>query len=333
MAAGWGRTREGRLPPATFAAIVLTGLAIVFTAWFLVTAWLETGRVGWDTFTYLAAGERLNAGHALYALGPGDRWIWINPPYWTVPLFYPPTIAVLWQPLAALPSETGVAIWVFANGVALVGSIGFIIVRGGWRPALMAAILAPTIAFEMKVGNIHGFLMASMVLVYLRPRLGALAIGLLTAVKLTPAVILIWLFANGRRREAVTGAAFGAIALGGAIIYVGIDQVLVYVDAVRDSAPSVISVPGLLGTLGVPGARLVAYGLTAALVLAVVHLRGRPASWVVAVLAMVIGSPVVNIPTLLIPIAIWLPYPRQAVRARELERTEPRPSAAAGSPG
>ncbi len=32
----------------------------------VAAAWTETGRVGWDAVAYLAAGERLNAGHALY---------------------------------------------------------------------------------------------------------------------------------------------------------------------------------------------------------------------------------------------------------------------------
>ena len=52
--------------------------------------------------TYLAAGERLNAGHNLYAFGAGDRPIILDPQYWTVPLLSPPPIAVLWRSLALL---------------------------------------------------------------------------------------------------------------------------------------------------------------------------------------------------------------------------------------
>jgi hypothetical protein len=46
---------------------------------------------------YLAAGERLNAGHQLYALMPGNRPVDIHPPFWTVPLLSPPPIAVLFR--------------------------------------------------------------------------------------------------------------------------------------------------------------------------------------------------------------------------------------------
>ena len=281
----------------------------------VAAAWTETGRVGWDAMTYLAAGERLNAGHALYELAPGDRWIWINPPFWTIPLLYPPTIAVIWQPLAALPSELGVAAWTFANAVALLVSTGVIIARGGWRPALTAVLLAPAIAFEIKVGNIHGFILAALLLVYLRPRAGAVAIGLLTAIKLTPAVILVWLLAAGRRREAFLGAAVGMFALGFAVLHVGISQIVLYIDAVRIAAPSIISIPGLLLALGVPAARLISWGLTAFLVVEVIALRGSRLSWVVAVLAMVVGSPVVNLPTLLLLMAAWIPYARTGRRA------------------
>ena len=35
--------------------------------------YFNRGLIPGDSFTYLAAGERLNAGHLLYALSPGDR--------------------------------------------------------------------------------------------------------------------------------------------------------------------------------------------------------------------------------------------------------------------
>src|SRR5687767_10188966 len=55
-----------------------------------------------DANTYLAAGERLNAGHDLYRLRPGDREVLIIPELFTQPLVSPPPIAVLWRPLAAI---------------------------------------------------------------------------------------------------------------------------------------------------------------------------------------------------------------------------------------
>ena len=47
-----------------------------------------------DATTYQAAGERWNAGHDLYRLGPGDRDVLPWPGRYTAPLLSPPPIAV-----------------------------------------------------------------------------------------------------------------------------------------------------------------------------------------------------------------------------------------------
>src|SRR3954451_3473833 len=56
-----------------------------------------------DATTYLAAGERLNAGHDLYKLGPGDRPVLEIPGLYSAPLLSPPPIAVMWRPIAVVP--------------------------------------------------------------------------------------------------------------------------------------------------------------------------------------------------------------------------------------
>src|SRR5450759_3186631 len=68
---------------------------------------------GWfptDAGTYRAAAERLNAGHFLYRLIPGDRPMALHPPWVTVPLLSPPPIAVLWRPLALL-GDASLYLW------------------------------------------------------------------------------------------------------------------------------------------------------------------------------------------------------------------------------
>src|SRR5439155_1700663 len=80
---------------------------------FSIAVWLATFRAfgfapavpGSDAWNYLAAGERLNAGHPLYSISPGDRPIQLLPPYWTVPLLAPPPIAVVWRPLPPVAGE------------------------------------------------------------------------------------------------------------------------------------------------------------------------------------------------------------------------------------
>ena len=100
--------RAGRLPGRTagLAALAVVGVALGVLAALLVV-YFQRGVVPGHAYVYLAAGERLNAGHPLYALSPGDRPLGMQPPYWTVPLLSPPPIAVLFRPLAALPNELG----------------------------------------------------------------------------------------------------------------------------------------------------------------------------------------------------------------------------------
>ena len=102
-----------------------------------------------DPWNYLAAGERLNAGHRLYALGPGDRPVVIAPPYWTVPLLAPPPIAVLWRPLALL-GEPAMWLWGFVALAGVVGSAVFLGTRGA---LVLVAVLGLPLALTAISGN------------------------------------------------------------------------------------------------------------------------------------------------------------------------------------
>src|SRR5947207_3478116 len=147
----------GRWRPI-FGAIALAVGAGLIVATVVVYYSQAPGYLGGDARTYLAAGERLNAGHPLYVLSPGDRPVAISPPWWTVPLVSPPFIAVLWRPLAALPNELGIAVWI-------AGSVACIVAVAAWlhrrRPAatrlLLAALSVPT-GREIVLGHVDGSL-------------------------------------------------------------------------------------------------------------------------------------------------------------------------------
>src|SRR5205823_5035743 len=74
--------RERRLSLLVVArvAVVVSMLAVLGG---LLAFWLLGGAHPGDAYTYLAAGQRLNAGHLLYTLSPGDSEVLLNPPYWT----------------------------------------------------------------------------------------------------------------------------------------------------------------------------------------------------------------------------------------------------------
>ena len=66
--------------------IVLGASMLLFWAGTLQAFGFAPARMYGDAWNYLGAGERLNAGHPLYALSLGDRPIDIVVPYWPVSL-------------------------------------------------------------------------------------------------------------------------------------------------------------------------------------------------------------------------------------------------------
>jgi len=305
VAGTFGRLRRrtaGTRRLATVAAVsVAFGLLLT-----VLVLYAERGLYPADEITYIAAGERLNAGHELYALQPGDRDVALKPPYWTAPLLSPPFIAVVWRPLAALPGEAGIWVW-WAGALASIGLTVLAMLRR--RPMLTSAalaILSVPLVYEIGVGNVNGYLLGGTVLAwYLLTKnrdVGAGAVvAVMASLKLTPIVLAWWLLSQ-RRPKAVLGAVVGGgivlvISLAGA----GLDAHLDYLRLARETnllGASELSLAGLARTAGVdpylagrlPLATL-AFGMVA-----ILALRRRPRlAWVVAIATVLFGSPVVNV--------------------------------------
>lgn len=270
------------------------------------SVYFTRGFVPGDAFTYLAAGERLNDGHLLYALSPGDRPVGLQPPYWTVPLLSPPPIAVLFRPLAAIPAEVGVYMW----WATCVGAIaGTIVVMMRRRPVLIGlAVMVLTIplVYEIGVGNLNALLVAGIVaawLLLLRGRdvpAGAV-IAAMTALKLTPVVLAWWLITQ-RRWAGVKGFVAAGLAIAViSILGAGLSAHLEYLGIVRQTSAtgtSVLSLAGIARYLGVDPAiaALLPFGALMLGGASIWLLRDRPgAAYAAAVVTMLLGSPVINV--------------------------------------
>ncbi len=298
-------------------------------------AYFSRGLVPGDAFTYLAAGERLNDGHLLYALSPGDRPVVLQPPFWTVPLLSPPPIAVLFRPLAALPSESGVYLWWIACIVAIVGTILVMLRHRPILVGLAVIVLTIPLVYEIGVGNLNALLVAGLVgSWYLLSRgrdapAGALIAGM-TALKLTPMVLAWWLITQ-RRWDGIRGFVLAGVVIAVvSVLGAGLAPHFEYLGIVRQTAStgtSNLSLAGMARYVGV--ADQVATMLpTVALVVGLVTVwlvRARPGlAWSVCIVTMLLGSPVININwfsillTALAP-AIW---PLQSADA-----SDPAPSA------
>jgi hypothetical protein len=103
-----------------------------------------------DANTYLAAGERLNAGHELFRWQPGDRQVLFGDQF-PAALLSPPPIAVLWRPLAAVP--WGFDAWVVASWVALLGTIAYLVLKTGLPAVVLSLALSIVIGQQLIVAN------------------------------------------------------------------------------------------------------------------------------------------------------------------------------------
>jgi hypothetical protein len=279
----------------------------------LQVVYFQRGLIPGDAFTYLGAGERLNAGHDLYALGPGDRQTDV---LGGVPLVSPPPIAVLFRPLAAL-GDPGAYLWWIAQLGALGLSLAMLLRRQPLLTGAAMVVLVVPLVYEIGVGNVNSFLLIGLILSWRgfvagRDREAGLLAGLMVAVKLTPAVLAWWLITQRRPRAVgaflVTALGVLLVSLAGA----GLDAHVRYLNIVTGGALpfSPLSLAGIAAYAGVPAsiARFLPWLAVIVGLGAVYVLRERPGwAFAAAVITMVAGSPAVNINWYVLFLAILAP--------------------------
>jgi hypothetical protein len=280
--------------------------------------YFNRGLIPGDSFTYLAAGERLNAGHFLYALSPGDRPVGFEPPFFTVPLLSPPPIAVLFRPLAALPNEIGVYVWWIATILVLAAVIIWMLRERPILVGLGVLLLSIPIVYQIGVGNLNGLIVAGIVGGwYLLTRRRDLAAGavfaLMTAFKVTPGIFLWWLITQRRWDAFKAFVVTGLVVLAVSVLGAGVQAHLEYLGIARQTAAAgttYLSLAGAARYVGVP-AEIANVLPTAAIVIGVAAvwlLRARPgAAYVAAIITLIAGSPVVQITWFTILLGVLAP--------------------------
>jgi hypothetical protein len=292
--------------------------AILVLAYALVLMFQAVGSTPIDSYNYLAAGERLNAGHDLYAIGEGDRFIPAKPPFWLVPLPNPPLIAVLWRPLAALPNELGLMLWWTGSIAAAIAAIVLLFERRPLLTVAVVAVLAVPLTVILGVGNVDAFRLLITIWIWLLVRDGRIGLasallGPLIVIKATPAVIGVWLIARHPRAVLPLGAAVVAASVV-SLLGAGLDAHLRFLEVIGytyQSGTWDFSIAGLARLVGASPevARLAQYAGTALLVVAVaVTARRRPgSSFALAVATTAIGAPAGGWHTFMILIACLAP--------------------------
>ncbi|OLF09235.1 hypothetical protein BU204_33180 [Actinophytocola xanthii] len=237
--------------------------------------------------THVLTGWRLDL--EVYRVG-ADVWRHGGPLYETLPelsngsrlsFTYPPISAVLLAPLALVPFEVASAVMVLLTA-GLLALVLVVVLRSldvpPWPAALV--LLAPALLVEpvrstLDYGQVNVVLMALVVLDTLvrRPRWprGAL-VGIAAAVKLTPAVFVLFFLLRGDRRAALTAVVSFLLTTGVGFVLAGRDSMQYWTSTVFDTGRiggvlyiSNQSVTAFLGRLGI-GSTLVWAVLAVALV-------------------------------------------------------------------
>lgn len=177
-----------------------------------------------DLQVYLGSVRTLLDGGSLY-----DFAAWNGAPF-----TYPPFAGIVFLPLPALGPDAARLLWLGALVGALV--VLAVVVRrcagppardaAGWLPGvlLVCAVSAP-VASNIRFGQVSLFLVLLVVLdeaAVVPARLRGVATGLAAALKLTPAVFVLYWWLTGRRAEA--GRAVAAAAVATALAWVALPE-------------------------------------------------------------------------------------------------------------
>lgn len=183
-------------------ARLTAGVLVAVTLAVGVFVWLSGWRVGADSAVYRAGaltflhGDRLYSAQRLSAL---PSWV-------SLPFTYPPAAALLFVPLAALPSGLTWGVISAASVLSLV-----VVIRLCARPRTLPVAVPTVCALVLEpvwktlfLGQINLVLMA-LVIVDVLSLVGSRVAGVLTgvaaAIKLTPLIFVAHLFVTERRRD------------------------------------------------------------------------------------------------------------------------------------
>jgi alpha-1,2-mannosyltransferase len=201
-------------PRAVWAAL---GTALAVLAWYAIQFHPL------DLSIYLWGGRAVGQDARLYLVQAHRNWF-----------TYPPFAATVFAPLAALPAVVVQVVWELASVAALAWSARITLELGGYwppgRPAqarMLAAAAGGSLLLEpvyhtLYLGQVNLFLLA-LVLTDVRRaasgRAAGIGVGLAAAMKLTPAIFVVFfLLARRTRAAAVAAATFAGCGLAGYLI-------------------------------------------------------------------------------------------------------------------
>jgi alpha-1,2-mannosyltransferase len=131
---------------------------------------------------------------------------------------HPPFVTALSLPFASLPWPEARLLW----------QLGLCILTAALLPLTdigIAALLllSPAWIFGLALGNVDAIVVC-LCLIAAKPRCVALSLGIATALKVYPALLILGLFTIGRRREAITSCIVAGVSTLGATWLIGLES-------------------------------------------------------------------------------------------------------------
>jgi hypothetical protein len=315
-ALGWPgmRTLRSARFRLVLAALLWLAGTVVLGAVLLGQANDPAGQYAFDFQAYHGAATDIAAGRSPYA---ADMFNGPIPAQGEVLYKYPPLLAQLLVPLAALPLGSAAAIWFVAQAAAILAAVWLSIRVGGaarsletfaWS-AVAATFFLPNFDTLWK-GNVSGFLALTVAVALTGGVGGGAGSVAATLLKTTPVVMLVPALVAGRR--VLTGVALGLPVLAVSVLL----SPTAWLDFARVipnllSGPSVFAnnlAPHSLVATALPAlplaadiARVLALGAGVAALVVSAILARRSSGWAAAVTLGVAAS-------LLIPSATWYHY-------------------------
>jgi alpha-1,2-mannosyltransferase len=263
-----------------------------------------------DTIVYLAAAERLNAGHRLYALSPGDRPIPVNPPFFDSPFVSPPFAAIPFRPLALLPTDVVLGLWWLICFVAMAGVLVWLAWRVPIPTALMAILLATPIAYQIGHANNQSLVLAGTIVTWwlmtrTRDRAAGSLIGLLTVTKIFPAMLVVWAAVERRWTVAAAAIVAGVVLTLATAVLSGPTSLVEFLGS--HVSPTRLSLTWRLTTAGLSPTVALVIVLALGMVLVAALGRWPDLSFAVAVVLMTFAPPAVNAHSEVLLLAVLAP--------------------------
>jgi alpha-1,2-mannosyltransferase len=204
-----GAVTRPRDPRRTSLQVLAVG-TVVAAAWFIVRhLGYPPGRHFFDLSVYRGAIDWWLDGRPLYAYRIGHSRFGFT---------YPPFAALLMTPLAAVTQQVASILITVASGAVVVVATWWLVApvarRAGWSPGFAVGLAVPVVYLlepvrsTIGLGNVNLFIgalvFADVVALRRGSRWAGVGIGLAAALKLTPAVFVLYLLLTRRWRPAMT---------------------------------------------------------------------------------------------------------------------------------